>query len=235
MPLLAKSLLRSAPSTVCTEFLDALLGEYPRRDFQVRLWDGTVWGAETQPRFTLVLKHSGALREMFSSPSELTLGEAYIYDDFDIDGDIETAFDLSDYLLVQERSLWESLDLKERLAKLPKSDRSRAGIHLVDFGGKVHSKERDRQAVHYHYDLPAEFYELWLDARMVYSCAYFSKPDEDLDSAQLHKLDHVCRKVRLRSGERLLDIGCGWGALIMHAAAHYGVECVGITLSLIHI
>ena len=231
MPLLAKSLLRSAPSTVCTEFLDALLGEYPRRDFQVRLWDGTVWGAETQPRFTLVLKHSGALREMFSSPSELTLGEAYIYDDFDIDGDIETAFDLSDYLLVQERSLWESLDLKERLAKLPKSDRSRAGIHLVDFGGKVHSKERDRQAVHYHYDLPAEFYELWLDARMVYSCAYFSKPDEDLDSAQLHKLDHVCRKVRLRSGEHLLDIGCGWGALIMHAAAHYGAECVGITLS----
>jgi cyclopropane-fatty-acyl-phospholipid synthase len=122
MPL-AKSLLRSTPSAACTEFLDALLGEYPRRDFQVRFWDGTVWGAETQPRFTLVLKYPGALREMFSSPSELTLGEAYIYNDFDIEGDIEAALDLSDYLLAQERSLWERFDLKERLAKLPKSDR----------------------------------------------------------------------------------------------------------------
>jgi len=231
MPLLAKSLLRATPSTVRIEFLDAVLGKYPRRDFQVRFWDGTVWGAETQPRFTLVLKHPGALREMFSSPSELTLGEAYVYNDFDLEGDLEAALDLSDYLLVQERSQWERLDLKERLAKLPKSDRPQSGLHLVDFSGKVHSKQRDRRAISYHYDLPADFYALWLDPRMVYSCAYFNKPDEDLDSAQLRKLDYICRKVRLRSGERLLDIGCGWGALIMHAAAHYGVECVGITLS----
>jgi len=231
MPLLAKSLLRATPSSVCIEFLDAVLGEYPRRDFQVRFWDGTIWGAETQPRFTLVLKHPGALREMFASPSELTLGEAFIYNDFDLEGDLEAALDLSDYLLVQERSLWERFDLKERLAKLPKSDRPQSGLHLVDFGGKVHSKQRDQQAISYHYDLPADFYALWLDPRMVYSCAYFNNPDEDLDSAQLRKLDYVCRKLRLRSGERLLDIGCGWGALIVHAAAHYGAECVGITLS----
>jgi cyclopropane-fatty-acyl-phospholipid synthase len=168
---------------------------------------------------------------MFSSPSELTLGEAYIYDDFDIEGDIEAAFDLADYLLGQERSPRETFDLKERLEKVPKSDRPRADLHPIEFGGRVHSKERDRQAIHYHYDLPAEFYALWLDPRMVYSCAYFSKPEEDLDSAQVRKLDYICRKLRLSPGERLLDIGCGWGALIIHAAAHYGVECVGITLS----
>ncbi len=230
MPL-AKSLLRSTHSSVCTEFLDALLGKYSRRDFQVRLWDGTVWGAETQPSFALVLKHSGALREMFSSPSELSLGEAYIYDDFDIEGDIEAALDLSEYLLGQERSQCESFDLKGRLDRLPASDHPRAGLHLVEFGGKVHSKERDRQAVSYHYDLPADFYALWLDPCMVYSCAYFNKPDEDLDSAQIRKLDYICRKLRLHPGDRLLDIGCGWGAFIMHAAAHYGAECVGITLS----
>jgi len=231
MQLLARSRLRPTTSIICTEFVDALLGDYPRRDFQVRFWDDTTWGTERQPRFTLVLKHPGALRAMFSSPSELALGEAYIHDDFDIEGDIEAAFDLSDYLLGQERSLWESVDLNERLKKLPASDHLRTGLHLAEFGGRVHSKEQDRQAISYHYDLPAGFYALWLDPRLVYSCAYFSNPDEDLNSAQIRKLDYACRKLRLHSGERLLDIGCGWGALIIHAAVHYGVECVGITLS----
>jgi cyclopropane-fatty-acyl-phospholipid synthase len=231
MELLAKSRLRERPSLVCGEFLDALLMGYPRGDFQVRLWDGAVWGAEKQARFTLVLKHPGALRAMFSSFSELTLGEAYIHDDFDLEGDIEAAFDLADYLVNQERSLGESFDLKERLQKLPKSDSPRASLHPIEFGGEVHTKDRDRKAISYHYDLPAEFYALWLDQSMAYSCAYFSKPEEDLDSAQERKLDYICRKLRLRPGERLLDIGCGWGALVMHAAAQYGVEAVGITLS----
>jgi cyclopropane-fatty-acyl-phospholipid synthase len=231
MQLLAKSLLRETPSQACTEFLDALLKDYSCGGFQVRFWDGSVWRPEKHPRFTLVLKHPGALRVMFSSPSELTLGEAYIHDDFDIEGDIEAAFDLADCLLVQEHGLRESLDLNGRLHKLPRSDHSRSGLHLVEPSGEVHSKGRDRQAIGYHYDLPPEFYALWLDGRMVYSCAYFVTPEEDLDSAQEHKLNYICRKLRLRPGERLLDIGCGWGALIMHATAHYGVEAVGITLS----
>ena len=231
MGLLAKPLFGETPALVCHEFLDALLADYQRRDFQIRLWDGTIWGIEEQPRFTLVLKHPGALRAMFLSPSELELGEAYIYDDFDIEGDIEAAYGLADYLLAQERSLWESCDLNERLQRLPKSDHPRASLHPTGFGGEVHTKDRDRQATSYHYDLPVEFYALWLDSRMVYSCAYFATPDEDLDSAQIRKLGYICRKLRLRPGERLLDIGCGWGALMMHAAAQYGVEAVGITLS----
>ena len=227
----AKSLFRETTSRISIGFLDAVLTGYPRRDFQVRLWDHTTWGTEERPRFTIVLKHPGALRSILSSPSELTLGEAYIDDDFDIEGDIETAFDLADYLLGQERSLGENLDLGRQLEKLPKSGHPRAGLRLIEFGGKLHSKDRDRQAIHYHYDLPTEFYSLWLDPGMVYSCAYFSNPEEDLDSAQVRKLDYICRKLRLRPGERLLDIGCGWGGLIIHAASHYGVECVGITLS----
>ncbi len=231
MGVLAKSLFGKPPSLISADLLETLLADYPRRDFQVRLWDGTTWGTEKQPRFTLVLKHAGALRTMFLAPSELKLGEAYVYDDFNIEGDIEAAFDLADYLLGQERSLWKSSDLNERLQKLPANDRPRAGPHPIKLWGSVHSKDRDQQAVTYHYDLPTEFYALWLDQRMVYSCAYFATPEEDLDSAQQRKLDYVCRKLRLRRGDRLLDIGCGWGGLIMHAAARYGVQAVGITLS----
>ncbi|HEX4921797.1 MAG TPA: class I SAM-dependent methyltransferase, partial [Candidatus Bathyarchaeia archaeon] len=231
MQLLAKSVLRSMPSIQSAEFLDALLMDYPKRDFQIRLWDQTTWGTENRPRFTLVLKHPGTLRSMFSSPSELTLGEAYIYDDFDIEGDIEATFDLADYLLGQERGVAESFDLVRRLEKLPNEDHRRAGRYLIEFGGKLHSRERDRQAIHYHYDLPTHFYSLWLDPGMVYSCAYFSNPNEGLESAQIRKLDYICRKLRLRPGDRLLDIGCGWGALILHAASKYGAKCVGITLS----
>lgn len=231
MGLRAKSLFGETPAVISSDFLDALLADYPKRDFQVRLWDGTTWGSEKQPRFILVLKHPGALREMFLSPIELTLGEAYIYDDFDIEGDIEAAFDMADFLLGQDRDLWQRFDLSERLHKLPKGEHPQSGLHLARPDGELHSRDRDRQAVCYHYDLPSEFYALWLDRRMVYSCAYFATPDEDLDSAQLRKLDYVCRKLRLRQGDRLLDIGCGWGGLLMHAVAHYGVQAVGITLS----
>lgn len=231
MAALAKSLFGETAFMASAEFLETLLANYPNRDFQVRLWDGNAWGAVAQPLFTLVLKHPGALRAMFSRPSELTLGEAYIYNDFDIEGDIEAAFEFADYLLEQERSLGKSLDLAKRLQKLPGNNGTRKNRRSANFSGSVHSRDRDRQAISYHYDLPVDFYALWLDRRMVYSCAYFATPEEDLDSAQERKLDYTCRKLRLRPGERLLDVGCGWGGLIMHAAAHYGVEAVGITLS----
>jgi len=231
MGLLAKSRFEEPHSLISAELLETLLADYPTRDFQLRLWDGTTWGMEKQPRFTLVLKHPEALRAMFLSPSELKLGEAYIYDDFNIEGDIEAAFDLAHYLLGQGRCLGGGFDLKERLQKWSANDPRRAGPHPIELWGPVHSKDRDQQAVTYHYDLPAEFYALWLDQRMVYSCAYFATPEEDLDSAQQRKLDYICKKLRLRRGERLLDIGCGWGGLIMYAAANYGVQAVGLTLS----
>ena len=211
------------------EFLARLFAGCPRNDFQVRLWNGSRWGDRNEPRFTLELKHPAALRLMLLAPSELALGEAYIFDDFDIAGDVEAALDVADYLLAQEHSLWRGLGLWERLRKRPGQARPEAQV--LAFKDPLHSRERDRQAIRYHYDLPGEFYALWLDRQMVYSCAYFQTPDEDLDSAQEHKLDYLCQKLRLRPGERLLDIGCGWGALVGHAAAHYGVQALGITLS----
>jgi cyclopropane-fatty-acyl-phospholipid synthase len=94
-----------------------------------------------------------------------------------------------------------------------------------------HSPRHDKEAISYHYDVGNDFYQAWLDERMVYSCAYFQNGDETIDEAQVAKLDHICRKLRLTKDERLLDIGCGWGGLILHAVRHYGVRAVGITLS----
>jgi len=96
---------------------------------------------------------------------------------------------------------------------------------------RIRTKDRDARAISYHYDVSNDFYALFLDRRMVYTCAYYRRPDGDLDQAQEDKLDLVCRKLRLEKGERLLDIGCGWGSLVLWAAERYGVEAHGVTLS----
>jgi cyclopropane-fatty-acyl-phospholipid synthase len=222
--------------------LQDLLGSSLERNFAVRLWDGTLWkpesASEELPRFTLVLQHPGALRKMFLPPNELTLGEAYIYNDFDIEGSVEAAFALGDQImddpLGQARGLqgkMAQVRYGKRLLSLPNTGQPRPGDTAAKLRGSLHSKERDRQAITYHYDRSNDFYALWLDRRMVYSCAYFAAPDDDLDTAQERKLDYICRKLRLQPGERLLDIGCGWGGLVIYAAQHYGVEAYGITLS----
>jgi cyclopropane-fatty-acyl-phospholipid synthase len=206
----------------------------------VRLWDGTSWESEPgrPARFTLVLKHPGALRTMFlgsgwrpSAPSELAFGEAYVYDDLDVEGDIHAVFPVAEYLLAQRGSLAERARLALELLQLPAPAREYRGRRAARLHGGRHSQARDRAAVTYHYDTSNDFYALYLDAQMVYSCAYFQTPEDSLDTAQRQKLDYVCRKLRLRPGMRLLDVGCGWGALVMHAAREYGVEARGITLS----
>ena len=209
-----------------------LFAEYHPRDFDVRLWDGTVWPAETdETRFTLVLNHRGAVRSLLWPPSQLTMAEAYLYEDVDIEGDIHGVFPLADHLLVdRDWTLPERLRLGARLLALPAERRSRQS-RTASLHGRRFSLARDRQAVSYHYDRSNEFFSLYLDSRMVYSCAYFASPETSLDVAQERKLDILCRKLRLRPGERLLDIGCGCGGLITHAAQRFGVDAVGITIS----
>jgi cyclopropane-fatty-acyl-phospholipid synthase len=223
---------RSIPGA--RSFLNELFSNYHGCPFAVRLWEGTVWRPAPQkaPAFTLVLKHPGALRRMFLFPNEVTLGEAYIYDDFDIEGDIEAGFALADYLFELRPSLLEKLRLGIYLLRLPAAERPGSPRRAARLKGSAHSRARDSLAVTYHYNVSNDFYRLWLDTRMVYSCAYFTDPDESLDAAQERKLDYICRKLRLKKGEKLLDIGCGWGGLIIHAARRYGVEAHGITLSL---
>jgi len=224
-------LLEDADVQTGIHFLERLTAEYRGNNFAVRFWDGTEWGDKDRPRFTLVLKHPAALRNMFTSPSELTLGEAFIHDDFDIEGDVEGAVELADYLLRRKYSIPDKLRYGSLLAKLPAAGSPYYYRQGADLSGALHSKERDRRAVTYHYDVSNEFYALWLDRFMVYSCAYFKTPQDDLDTAQAQKLEYLCRKLRLQPGERMLDLGCGWGGLLMYAAKHYGVHAFGITLS----
>lgn len=214
-------------------FLQEVLANIHPRDFSFRLWDGSVWDAEPgdPSRFTMVLRNPGALRAMFWSPSELALGEAYLHGDIDIEGNLESAFLLTDQLLHFRLGLSERLRFGRLLLTMPSSGLHRVARPAERLRGRVHSMRRDRQAVTYHYDVSNDFYSLWLDKRMVYSCAYFTTPNDDLDTAQERKLDYICRKLRLRRGDRMLDIGCGWGGLVIHAARNYGVEAHGITLS----
>lgn len=227
----------AAPSRelqVALSFFNELLAGYRPRDFAIQFWDGSTWGAEAgQPaRFTLVLRHSGSVRKMFWPPSNTTLAEAYVYNDFDIQGDIHAFFGFANYLKDLPWTPEQRIKLAWRLVfGMPMQDRNKEGRQEAQLSGAAHSQERDKQAIRYHYDVSNDFYRLWLDPGMVYSCACFEKPDDDLEAAQNRKLDYICKKLRLRPGERLLDIGCGWGGLVLHAAKNYGVEAVGITLS----
>lgn len=212
--------------------LETLFAPEAKQQVGVRLWDSTPWPDGAPRRATLVLKHPGALRAMFLPGHELGLAEAYLYDDFDIVGDIEAVFGLADALAAATAGWRKKLVTARELLRLPPGPEHRAGRRgPARLSGKRHSIERDRQAISYHYDVSNDFYALWLDRRMVYSCAYFEGPDDDLDTAQERKLDYICRKLRLKPGHRLLDIGCGWGGLVMHAAQRYGVDAIGITLS----
>jgi cyclopropane-fatty-acyl-phospholipid synthase len=215
--------------------LDEVFAEYRPIDFSVRLWQGETWPAAPSgaPRFVLTIHRPGALKRAFLSRGDLGLCEAFVHGDITVEGDLNGIFLLRDYLetlAVTPRRLarlsWAWLQLES--AGPNRLDGRRPPARLT---GWRHSIDRDRQAIRYHYDVSNEFYALWLDERMVYSCGYFPTGQEDLDTAQERKLDYICRKLRLGSGERLLDIGCGWGGLVIYAAQHYGARAVGITLS----
>jgi cyclopropane-fatty-acyl-phospholipid synthase len=217
---------------ITLRLLDELFSGAGGQQAGIRLWDGTSWPDAGSRPATVVLQHPGALRAMLLPGNELGLAEAYLYDDFDVEGDIESVFDLAE-AVARGTSGWRKKIRSARdLLRLPAESKEREGRRgPARLTGQRHSVERDRQAVTFHYDVSNDFYALWLDGRMVYSCAYFSRAAEDLDEAQERKLDYICCKLRLRPGQRLLDIGCGWGGLVMHAVAHYGVDATGITLS----
>lgn len=216
---------------ITRQILEELVGRESRA-VSFRLWNGSLWPDEAPRSATLALKHPGALRAMFLPGDELSLGEAYLYDDFDIEGNVEAAFDLAEELLHRRPQPRDLLRLAWALRRLPPSPNGpHGGRGRASLSGRRHSTARDRQAIAYHYDVSNDFYRLFLDERMVYSCAYFADPNEGLDAAQERKLDYICRKLRLQPGQRLLDIGCGWGGLAIFAAQRYGVDVTGITLS----
>jgi cyclopropane-fatty-acyl-phospholipid synthase len=220
-----------ATETLARQIVAELFGEPSRRNFAVRYWTGAEEPAGAgAPAVTLVLRTPALLRHAFLPPSEIALAEGFARGEVDVEGDLECAAVLPDILAERLRSPGRLARLTLLLLRLPTGNARVARRRRWSRFGR-HTRARDADAIRHHYDLGNDFYRLWLDRRMVYSCALFAREDEDLDAAQEAKLDQICRALRLAPGERFLDIGCGWGGLLIHAARHYGVDALGITLS----
>jgi cyclopropane-fatty-acyl-phospholipid synthase len=205
---------------------------------RIRAWDGSVAGAADGP--TLLINSRRGLRRVLWQPDEVGLGRAWVSGEIDLNGDLEQA--LTRFESVgRDLAARRQLSLRERVEVL----RAAALLGVIGFpptpppeeialSGQRHSMSRDRVAVTHHYDVGNDFYEIVLGPSMTYSCAYWARPDDptySLEDAQRDKLELICRKLGLGSGMRLLDVGCGWGSLVVHAAREHGVQAVGITLS----
>jgi cyclopropane-fatty-acyl-phospholipid synthase len=204
---------------------------FPSRPFNVRFWDGGSVAATVPEAPTFFVRRPVALAHFLSAPGTLGLGRAYVDGSLAVD-DLDRALLVVDEFEPPELSVGDRvrLGLATAVAALPGGLPRRPGIELT-LRGRLHSAERDAAAVRYHYDVGNDFFALFLDESMTYSCAIFSKGAQTLAEAQRTKLDLVAGKLELKPGMRVLDVGCGWGSFAIHAAREHGVQVVGITLS----
>lgn len=211
-----------------TALLEAIFGDAFRRDFALRLWDGTSLPSRTdRTDFTLLVNSPGALRRAFTPPLDRNAGAAFVAGELDVEGDLTKAIAALN-AANDARTRLQRARIALLLMRLPRDEqRVPDGAQLH---GKLHSRERDRAAISYHYDHPVDFYRTFLDRNLVYSCAYFDDGVTTLEGAQQAKLAYVLDKLRLEPGMTFLDIGCGWGSLVI-AAARRGAQALGITLS----
>ncbi len=205
---------------------------------RIRTWDGAQAGSGDGP--VLVVRSRRALRRLLWQPDEIGLARGWVAGELDVDGDLEEALSRLDDTV-------RELNGRPKLTAAERAEVLRVAVTLGAVGpplkpppeeavlsGERHSKKRDRAAVSHHYDVGNDFYETVLGPSLVYSCAYWTRgddPDYTLEDAQRDKNDLICRKLGLEPGMRLLDVGCGWGSLVLHAAREYGVRAVGVTVS----
>ena len=204
-----------------------LLGNY-RGAVAVRLWNGETIIGEPAAGCTLVFNQPQALRSLITNRDLARLTEDHLSGGIDVEGDMVSLFNLGEFL---KQEKWP---LKQRLAMLWDAWRLPTNLQHDDthaLRAKPEARKNSRASIAHHYDVSNDFYRLWLDPEMVYSCAYFQNGAQTLATAQQNKLDYICRKLRLQPEHKLLDTGCGWGALVRWAARHYGVTAHGITLS----
>jgi cyclopropane-fatty-acyl-phospholipid synthase len=201
--------------------------------FRVEAYDGSVAEptvVSSANTMTLKILSRDAITRVVTHPGELGLARAYVAGDIEIDGDLDPLFELE---MPPVRKLLSASTVRSLLSELGGSAIKPLTPPKIEARprGVLHSRARDRQAVTHHYDVSNRFYEMVLGPSMTYSCAVFKSPDDTLEEAQTRKVDLVARKLDLKPGMRLLDVGCGWGTMGIHAARHYGVHVVGVTLS----
>jgi cyclopropane-fatty-acyl-phospholipid synthase len=208
-----------------------LAAAIPVRPFAVRFWDGSEVPSTIPDAPIFSFRSPEALAHVIRAPGELGLGRAYVLGLIESD-DIEKSLRVVDTFEPPRISPGQTARLGVALVRAcglvrpPKAPASELRLK-----GERHTAARDRRAIAYHYDAGNAFFALFLDASMTYSCAYFKGGAQTLEEAQQAKLGLVCSKLALTEGERLLDVGCGWGSFAIHAATHYGVSVVGVTLS----
>jgi len=203
----------------------------PERPFAVEFWDGTRLPASDGSGPTFYVRSPRAAAHVLRAPGQLGLGRAYVSGEIEVD-DIDAVIEVLDNWQPPALEGGDKARLllgAVRAAGLTRPPR-RPAAELRP-SGRRHSKERDAEAVRHHYDVSNEFFSLFLDDSMTYSCAVFSRGAETLEQAQEEKLEMVCRKLDLKEGERVLDVGCGWGSFALQAATRHGARVVGITLS----
>jgi cyclopropane-fatty-acyl-phospholipid synthase len=203
----------------------------PSRPFNVSFWDGSAVGATAADAPTFFVRRPSALAHFLRAPGTLGLGRAYVDGSLAVD-DLDAAFAVVDTWEPPPMGAGDRVRLGAAVvaAALPGGIPRRPGLELI-LRGERHSIERDAAAVRYHYDVGNEFFALFLDESMTYSCAIFSRGAKTLEEAQHTKLDLVASKLDLKPGMRLLDVGCGWGSFSIHAARNYGVTVTGVTIS----
>lgn len=214
--------------TSAHQVLSYLFSDY-LGSFVIHLWnDSKLRIGNDFAEFTLNIKDASVLRDLILFRDPVRLAEAYFDGSIEVDGDFNAALGLRHYLEQLKLPLSKKLSLALKVLLLNKHPSSQPIKFARD--GEL-PRQNSKDSIAFHYDISNEFYQLWLDKRMIYSCAYFEHPLQSLEQAQCNKLDYICRKLRLQAGEHFLDIGCGWGALACWAAKHYGVRAHGITLS----
>ncbi|MBI5462800.1 MAG: class I SAM-dependent methyltransferase [Gammaproteobacteria bacterium] len=194
----------------------------------VSLWDDSYVQGSSDAAATLSFRQPGALRELILHPDLVRMAESYLLGAIEVYGRMDIAFDLVDFLERHDIGRLERARLLVRALRLPNLDARRSLLHRA---ARASTHANGIESIAHHYDVSNAFYGLWLDPELIYSCAYFRSAGQTLAEAQRDKLDYLCRKLRLQPGQQLLDIGCGWGALALWAARHYGARVHGITLS----
>ena len=201
----------------------------PDADVEFTAYDGSRYGRRGSD-VRIDVRSPNAVSHLMNAPGQLGLARAYITGDLEVYGDLYTAFDRLARLGIHRPSVAQQARLYRALAPFALR-RPTPPPEEARLGGFAHSKKRDADAISHHYDVSNTFYRWVLGPSMAYTCAVFPKADATLEEAQEEKFDLVCRKLDLQRGQRLLDVGCGWGGLAVHAAKHYGVHVVAVTLS----